>query len=159
MSLSSSRIMCNLIIIQWGKKCCPHDSFSHRFRPLCIPSITFDLFKHLVASLRCNVEVHPQQFELVDVGLLKEGRRGWRTNASACWFFWSIPLRFPNYMQSHQNPVGKSAFHTALSHLPVRYLRPLCILSTVASLFHHPVASLALMWYSIFSDSTLSKWV
>ncbi len=141
MSLSSSRIMCNLIKTQWEKECCPHVSFSHRFRPLCFPFIIFDLFKHLVASLCCNVELHPHQFELVDVGLLKEGRREWRTNASACWLFWSILFRFPNYMQSHQKPVGKSAVHMTLT--PVHYLRPLCILSTVASLFHQTVASLA----------------
>ncbi len=99
--------MCNLLKTQWGKKCCPHDSFSHRFRPLCIPSIIFDLFKHLVASLRCNVELHPQQFELVDAGLLKGGRRGWRTRCVCLLIVLIYPSPFSELYAISSKPSGK----------------------------------------------------
>ena len=60
-----------------------------------------------------------------------------------------VPLPIPNHVQPHGK---KSAVHMALL-LPMHRFRPLCIL------FIDLVASLAVMYYSIFNNSSLSMWV
>ena len=57
-----------------------------------------------------------------------------------------VPFRIPNHVQPHQKPSGKkSAAHMSLSPLPMYSFRLMYIPFVVSSLFHHLVASLAVV--------------
>ena len=84
LSLSVSRIMCNLIKTQWEKECCPHGSFSSARASL--PSFVYPIHCLQPFPPPCcqpcrNLGFHLQRFDLIDVGLVgtKGGEGGEQT--------------------------------------------------------------------------------
>lgn len=68
-----------------------------------------------------NIVLHPQQFGLVDVGLVKKKREErWQVYASGYWWSRSMPFHFLEKCAVSLKSNGrKSAVHMALSALPV----------------------------------------